>query len=326
MTPPVLSVIIPTYNRAAFLACAVDSVLAQTGVEVEVIVVDDGSTDSTAAVLERRAARWGQRVRYLRQDHAERGVARNRGLREARGAFVASLDSDDLWRPDHARRCLTVLARNPRAVAAYGDYGQIDQDGRVIRERVVWPLGQGRDFLRDLCLKRLILHPSRVVMRRAALDTDPFDPECPGVEDWRLWLLLADRGVFEPVGNVTVWMRVHAHGTFSHPQQFTHNLMLAAQRIIATGLPAHVGIPGPRILAINRCHCAYVYYLAGQWSEAGRWLAAAIRHYPPVVKEVDFWQVLARLLLGRSLSKRIRAVRQQGRGAIIPLAQPMMEP
>lgn len=93
---PTVSVVIPVYNRAHCIAEAVESVLGQTFRECEVLVVDDGSTDATPEVL----ARYGDRIRYLRQENAGPAAARNRGIRESRGEFVAFLDSDDLWRPE----------------------------------------------------------------------------------------------------------------------------------------------------------------------------------------------------------------------------------
>ncbi|RKH36670.1 glycosyltransferase family 2 protein [Corallococcus sicarius] len=92
---PLFSVVIPTYNRAALLEETLASVFAQTLTDHEVIVVDDGSTDETLALL----ARYGERIRVLRQSNAGQGVARNLGIREARGEYVAFLDSDDLWPP-----------------------------------------------------------------------------------------------------------------------------------------------------------------------------------------------------------------------------------
>ena len=322
MSDSVLSVVIPTYNRAAFLPCAVESALGQERANVEVIIVDDGSTDGTAALVARYASRWGSRVRYLYQDHAERSVARNIGLQQAEGEFVAFLDSDDVWQPHHVRSCIELLQRSPEAVAAFGECGQIDASGRVIRGWVARPTAR-RTLARNLCLKRLILHPTEMVAHRRALDGLAFDPAIPGAEDWLLWVQLACRGILEPVGEPTVWMRVHSSGvTFGNPHAFTRSLMEATERVIATGLPARMGISGERIRAINHTHCAYAWYLNGEWPRARQCLAAAACSYPLVVREPDFWQVAAKLLLGPAVSRRIRVVRQQARGALIASAQP----
>lgn len=95
MSAPLVSVIVPTYNRAALLSAAVNSVLQQTYQNIEIIVIDDGSTDDTTEVM----AQYGERVRYTRRPNAGVNAARNLGLKQARGEFVALLDSDDLWAP-----------------------------------------------------------------------------------------------------------------------------------------------------------------------------------------------------------------------------------
>lgn len=95
MSPPLVSVVIPTYNRAALLCEAVDSVLQQTYRNIEIIVIDDGSTDDTAAAMQG----YGDRVRYSRRANAGVNAARNLGIKQSRGEFLALLDSDDLWAP-----------------------------------------------------------------------------------------------------------------------------------------------------------------------------------------------------------------------------------
>lgn len=96
MNPPSISVIVPVYNDAAYLAEALDSVLAQTVSATEILVVDDGSTDTSAAV----ACRYAPRVRYLAQAHAGAGAARNHGVRVAQSELLAFLDADDVWHPE----------------------------------------------------------------------------------------------------------------------------------------------------------------------------------------------------------------------------------
>ena len=321
MPSTLISVVIPTYNRAEYLPQAVESALAQEGVEVEVIVIDDGSTDDTAAVVKQRAADWGDRFHYVRQENAERSAARNHGLKYARGEFVAFLDSDDVWRSEHAQKCWQTLRDDAGAVASYGEYGLIAADGGVISDYVERPKTEGQSFQRDLCLKRLILHPTEVLIRRSAFsllggEDEVFDTEIPIGEDWLLWVKLAQHGYFKGVGQATVWMRVHPKGTFGDPEKFTSNLLRAAEKVIVTGLPEEVGIAAERIRAINRIHCAYAHYLAGNRSQSSRLLLSALKNYPAAVMEPDTWRVMGRLLVGDKLARRIRARRQRGSGLI----------
>jgi glycosyltransferase involved in cell wall biosynthesis len=112
MTPTV-SAIIPAYNVAHCLGQAVDSALAQESASVEVLVINDGSTDQTEAV----ARSYGGRVRYLEQENQGQGAARNLGLRHAMGRYVAFLDADDYWAPSFLRTCVGFLEQHEEAVA-----------------------------------------------------------------------------------------------------------------------------------------------------------------------------------------------------------------
>lgn len=318
MQSPLTSVIIPAYNRANYLPATVESALAQEGAEVEVIVVDDGSTDDTPSVVERRKHEWGGRFRYVRQENAERCVARNHGLRLARGEFVAFLDSDDLWRPNHVRACVEALRRDGKAPAAYGEHGLVDADGRVIRDRVARPAYAGGRFKRELCLKRLILFPTEVVVRRAALDAaygsaEVFDPEAVMLEEWLVWVtLLRSSPSFARAGVPTAWRRLHPNSTWGNPEKFARQSVRATEKVIATGLPAALGIRGARIRAINLTHCAYGHYLAGDWPRARRFLVSAVREYAGVLREAHFWRVAARLCVGKRLSSAVRGARHKG--------------
>ena len=109
MTPNLVSCIIPTYNGERFVAQAIDSILAQTYIPLEIICVDDGSTDGTEAAVRR----FGDRVQYVRQSNAGPATARNTGARAARGEFLAFLDSDDTWLPDKLKLQVTHLRNNP---------------------------------------------------------------------------------------------------------------------------------------------------------------------------------------------------------------------
>lgn len=125
-----VSVIVPTFNRAYCLPRTLDSALAQSHRELEILVVDDGSTDGTRALI---AARYGgePRVRYLYQDNAGVAAARNHGIREARGDFVALLDSDDLWQPWKIELQLRCLHQYPELGMVWTDMEAIDPSGQV---------------------------------------------------------------------------------------------------------------------------------------------------------------------------------------------------
>jgi glycosyltransferase involved in cell wall biosynthesis len=186
---PLVTVVIPTYNRAELVCRAVASVLAQTWRWVEIIVVDDGSTDDTAARLE---ALESPLVRCLRSP-VNRGVsaARNWGIRHGRGELVALLDSDDCWRPEKLARQVEVFARQPETVITQTEEIWI-RDGVRVNPRPRHRKRQGDIFAH--CLPLCIVSPSAVMLRRWLFTAVGwFDERLPAGEDYDLWLRIAAR-------------------------------------------------------------------------------------------------------------------------------------
>ena len=130
---PRISVIIPTFNRAALLKQALDSVLAQTHDNWEAIVIDDGSTDDTDAVLRE----YGAHITARRVDHAGAGVARNVGLQIATGDLITFLDSDDLLSPIALASQVAYLASHPEVTIAYCGWQRLNDDGTRVLDEVI---------------------------------------------------------------------------------------------------------------------------------------------------------------------------------------------
>lgn len=197
-TAPLVSVVLPTHNRAGLLPRALDSVLAQTMPDFELIVVDDASTDDTGAVLESAAAR-DARIRPVALDApGGAAAARNRGIAGARGRYVAFLDDDDAWLP---RKLEWQAARMESApddvVACYGPYIYVAPDGRGT---VLGTLDVSDAPPRPHLLRRSFVGNSTVLARRDVLAREPWDERLPRLQDLDLWLRLAAHGrfVFEP--------------------------------------------------------------------------------------------------------------------------------
>jgi glycosyltransferase involved in cell wall biosynthesis len=121
---------ITTYNRAAFLPGAIESVFAQTFQDYELLVVDDGSTDETPEVL----ARYGERIRVVTQPNGGRSAVRNTAVREARAPLISFLDSDDRWVPDKLERQVPVLEAEPELAMVHGHVDVVDDRGELLAE------------------------------------------------------------------------------------------------------------------------------------------------------------------------------------------------
>ncbi|MET0069028.1 MAG: glycosyltransferase family A protein [Candidatus Thiodiazotropha sp.] len=182
-----VSVVIPTHNRAHTLPRALDSVLAQSCQPLEIIVVDDGSEDETAQLMEER---YGS-CDYLRQ--ANRGVssARNLGIEKARGEWIALLDSDDRWLPNKLQLQLEALTGAPGYRLCHTDELWIRKGVRVNQMHKHAKSG-GRIFQR--CLPLCVISPSSVILHHSLFEEfGLFDTELPACEDYDLWLRICAR-------------------------------------------------------------------------------------------------------------------------------------
>ena len=179
---PTVSVIIPTYNRADFLKEAIESVLAQTFRDVELLVIDDGSTDRTRDVLDG----YGARLRPIFQ--ANRGVssARNAGIRAAQGRYIALLDSDDLWLPKKLAAQIAVMEAQPDIPLCHTEEIWIRRGVRVNQMKKHQKHG---GYIFPHCLPFCVISPSSALMRRTLFDeVGYFDEALPACEDYDLWL------------------------------------------------------------------------------------------------------------------------------------------
>jgi len=136
MTPPLVSVVIPTFNRAYCVCRTIDSALTQTHSHLELLVVDDGSTDDTRQVIQRRYSSES-RVKYIHQENTGVSGARNNGLQAAQGDCIALLDSDDVWKPYKLELQLAVLRRLPEVGMVWTDMEAIDPRGNVFSPRYI---------------------------------------------------------------------------------------------------------------------------------------------------------------------------------------------
>jgi glycosyltransferase involved in cell wall biosynthesis len=175
-----ISVVIPAYNAEPWLGRAIESVLNQTEPALEIIVVDDGSTDNTKSV----AVSYGSKVAYIYQDNAGVSTARNQGVRCSAGDWIAFLDADDYWRADKVVSQIAVLARQPNAIFAYSGFTAVYDDGH----EEIFAVCSPEDLLPTLRC-RCPFGPSMVLVnRRALLEIGGFDVSLSSPADWELWM------------------------------------------------------------------------------------------------------------------------------------------
>jgi len=186
-TDPLVSVIIPTFNRGWSVAEAIESVLAQNYQPMEVIVVDDGSTDDTGRIL----ARFQEKITVLRQQNQGVSATRNAGIRHSRGGLIAFLDSDDIWLPEKLTTQVAFFKARPDALICQTEEIWI-RNHRQMNPKKRHRKRSGMIFFESLSL--CLVSPSAVMMRRGLMDTvGLFDENLPACEDYDMWLRISSR-------------------------------------------------------------------------------------------------------------------------------------
>ncbi len=185
---PLVSIIIPTFNRSRFLPRAIESVLCQTFQDFELVIVDDGSTDKTFSIVK---AFRDPRIRYEFQPNQGVSSARNLGIKNSAGTFLAFLDSDDEWMPSKLEKQLEALEDNPGYMIVHTDEIWI-RNGRKLNQKNKHRKYGGWIFSR--CLPLCVISPSSVLLHRKVFSSiGDFNEKLPVCEDYELWLRISSR-------------------------------------------------------------------------------------------------------------------------------------
>ncbi|MEK6643526.1 MAG: glycosyltransferase [Planctomycetota bacterium] len=268
MSQPAISVIIPTYNRVAYLREALDSVAAQTFRSYEVIVVDDGSTEPIADAIEGHTTS----PRVVRQVIQGPAAARNSGIQAATADVVAFLDNDDLWLPEKLARFMEAMRRDPDVPIWYGPMQPIESDGRHVPGRTKPCVG---GWITEALFRSSFVHVPTVVCRKELLvDAACFDETLPVCEDYDLWLRLSVQTRFGLIEEPLALRRLH--GDRLSKARMSRNLDVKARML--TGF-YESGIAGER-LKQNRAEArlAKVCFAAGRAAMRNGEIATAARH------------------------------------------------
>jgi hypothetical protein len=253
-----VSIVIPTYNHARFIAQAVQSALRQTHAALEVIVVDDGSTDDTQAVL----AQFAGRITVLCQQNAGVCAARNNGLAHSHGTYLLFLDSDDVLHPEAIARKAALLDANPKAALAYSAWHYLDESGACVLNEV-HPKPAG-DPLSRLLLRSLGFPPGNALLRRSTLeDAGAWDTSLSGAADTDLWIRLAYAGhAFAYSGVVLFGYRLVQNSmSRNYARQISDEFKRLDKFFAQPGLPAGIASLQRRARAIVHFEAAAKCYL-----------------------------------------------------------------
>ncbi len=202
---PTVTVLIPVYNQAQYLHESIDSVLRQTWTDLELLVVNDGSTDRTPAVM----AEFGSRIRALHKANGGTASALNLGIRNARGKWLAWLSADDIWEPTKIALQLGKAQHEPTAALVYTDFKIVDGAGKEL-DRFVAPAPRTRIARLIKLIRENYINGSTVIVRKDVFDkVGLFDETNRHSQDFDLWLRIATRYDIVHVPEPLVRYRIH---------------------------------------------------------------------------------------------------------------------
>ena len=261
-----MTVIVPAYNAEPTIDATLASVRAQTHGELEILVVDDGSTDGTAAKVRRHAAA-DPRVRLITQDNAGVAAARNRGIAKATGKLIAPIDADDLWHPEKIARQVEEMRRNPELGLVCTAYSIIDEHGHVAFV-VSGTLPHSTRF-EDLCRRNFIGNGSSALMKRSViLSCGGYDPGlrdqgAQGCEDLKLYLQIARRHEIAMIRMPLTSYREVAGNMSSQTNRMLRSFDLVAEPFC---------VEQPELRKLFRSHRTYLTcWLASRALRARKW-------------------------------------------------------
>lgn len=318
MATDLVSVVIPTYNRARSIVRAVDSALAQDHPAIEVIVVDDGSTDDTA---QRMSARYAgdPRVTYVRQANGGVCTARNAGLARARGEFVAMLDSDDLWLPGKLGLQIATLRRHPELSLVFSDMAAVDPDGNVIHPTyqhqmfdvdryfpphevfsadlrtesgVRYRMG---DLSRVMVLGNMMLTSTVVARADRLLRAGTYDQTCHPCEDQDYYFRVCRTGPVAWLDAVTVHYTIggaDAETAPRHRAKLTTKYLHVLERRLRTSPEIVATLPDgvvDEVLSNAYGWAAWAHFDAGQMADARRYCLARLKAKPADLSMVKYF-------------------------------------
>ena len=305
MPNPLVTVVIPSYNRAQYIAETIESVLGQTYTNIEIIVIDDGSTDNTREIVER----YAPRVQYVWQENAERGASRNHGLRLAKGAFIAFLDSDDLWLREKVENDLELLRQNPAAGVVFTDAVQIDAVGNETKK--LSAEGFSGTVTERLLENNFVLMGAHLARTDLIRKIGGFreERELAGSEDWELWVRLSTETEFGYRPAPSAKIRAFHENTMGDPNTMNRS-MSCAVRIMEESY--YLTPNQKKLLNRTKAMVALVnginFCTHGETRKAAAYLKNAAALYPATVLDLRFGYTILRIITGNRISKLRRSI------------------
>ena len=293
---PVVSVVIPAYNHAEYLDAAIQSVLKQDYRRVELIVIDDGSTDSSREVLKRYAGKF----HIESQVNVGQAQTLNKGWQMARGEILGYLSADDFLLDGAISAAVDLLRARPEVVLSYCDFNLVDEASRTIR-KISSP---EFDFYNMAVKFECAPGPGSFFRRAAYLSAGGWDPTLRQIPDYEFWLRLARQGPFKRIPRVLAAWRKHetAQSFVAGDKSMADEPIRAVTSFFrASGLPSDIAAAKTRAISCAYMFSARLDVIAGRYTRALGKLATAIAIFPAIL-----WSSTTRELVYDPIVKRLR--------------------
>ena len=293
MMARMVSVVIPAYNAVRYVKEAIDSVLAQTYRNFEIIVVDDGSTDETPRILQQ----FGEAIRYIRQPNQGLSSARNTAIRNSCAEFIAPLDADDLWEPKYLEVMIDFFEQNSQMGGVYCGFQYTNAVGEIVGRPTtkVVPPEQFREIVMD---RGNWLVPSAVIFRKSlAEDVQLFDESIGPVADTDLWIRMSNLAAFAGLPDVLVKYRCHGGNMSKNPSLMINASHLLTERMFGPpeGDPSQWSKEKQR--SYRRLFWAGTqrYLASGDVDSSAAYFLRLFDLSRTTVLDIAFWRSIARL-------------------------------
>ncbi len=305
---PKVSVIIPVYNSMSFLPQTLESVFNQSYKDFEVIIVNDGSTDGIN--------RWiteitDSRVKYISQQNQGLSVARNTGIANAKGMYLAFLDADDLWHPMKLEKQVDILDKNPEVGLVYSWVASVDERGNI-KGKIRKNYAEGNVW-HKIIEHNIIECGSNPMIRRICFEKlGNFDPKIAYAQGWQMWLKIAACYHFKVIKEPLVYYRAHS-GNYSKKWQLMEpNYQLIIEDVF-TSVPSNLQTFKNRCYSFAYLRIAWktLQNLNGEYQKSLEFSWKAISHYPQVIYSREYIRLILAIalvsLLGLQKYNRFRS-------------------
>jgi len=319
MTTTQVTLLVPAYNYGRFITQALDSLLSQTLRDMELIVIDDASTDETPRIVAQYAS--DARVRVVRHEQNQGHIASyNEGLAMARGNYIGIVSADDYClRPDALERQVAVFAENPRVGMVYSAHLMLDPDGHMttVAHGAADAVRSGFDEFRSLLWGNYILHSGVLLKREVQSALGPYDPELPQSGDWDLWLRASAGYDVGYIAEPLYVYRLHRSNMqsrgISPAQQAQQNARTLAKGFAALPPDAPADLWHVRAGAVQHAllQTAWFDLRNGRARRGWQGLTYALRQSPGLLRNPECWRFATRLgalsLLGQAGYSRLHS-------------------